>query len=142
MNKIEEWVNATPQNKKEYLQEGLILDVTEQIWERMQELGLKKQDLAERLDCGKSHVTQLLNGGRNMTLRTLSDIAEAINCEVKISVCENTAAVNPLHWFKKYKSIGAANQSTHGVIASMDSNIIPLIFNHQKYNPESAATYG
>lgn len=142
MNKIEEWVNATPKNKKEYLQEGLILDVTEQIWERMHELGLKKQDLAERLDCGKSHVTQLLNGSRNMTLRTLSDIAEAINCEIKVSICDNTAAVNPLHWFKKYAHTAAANQATHGGVAFMDSNIIPLVYNRKKNNIEAVALYG
>lgn len=85
---LKEWVDASPENKKLYAQEGLILDVTEQIWERMSELDWKKQDLATALGCGKSHATQLLNGGRNMTLRTLSDIAQALGTEVQIRLVE------------------------------------------------------
>lgn len=85
---LNEWVDASPENKKLYDQEGLILEVTEQIWERMAELGWKKQDLANALGCGKSHITQLLNGGRNMTLRTLSDVAQALRTDVQVRLVE------------------------------------------------------
>lgn len=94
---LKEWVDASPENKKLYAQEGLILDVTEQIWERLSELGWKKQDLATALGCGKSHATQLLNGGRNMTLRTLSDIAQALGSEVRVSLVEEGLAATPWH---------------------------------------------
>jgi transcriptional regulator with XRE-family HTH domain len=50
----------------------------------MDRRGLNKQQFAERLGTGKSHVSQLLNGARNMTLRTLSDIAEALGQHIEI----------------------------------------------------------
>lgn len=63
-------------------QEDLILDVTEQIWNRMHELDVSKSELARKLDTSKANVTQLLNGGRNMTLRTLAHIAYVLDTEV------------------------------------------------------------
>jgi|GEM_PF-2931788 transcriptional regulator with XRE-family HTH domain len=124
MDNIKDWVNASEKNKKEYNQEALILDVTEQIWERLEELGLKKQDLGDRLGCGKSHVTQLLNGGRNMTLRTLSDIALALESEVKIYLAETVAAKNSSVWFtKNYVNFPVANQATHTETAKFETNV-------------------
>jgi len=114
MDKIQEWANSSEKNRKEFNQEGLILDVTEQIWERLDELGLKKQDLAHRLGCGKSHVTQLLNGGRNLTLRSLSDIALALESEIKIYFAESISTKNSSIWFpKNYANRHAANHATH-----------------------------
>jgi transcriptional regulator with XRE-family HTH domain len=55
-------------------QEELILDITELILEKMEQKGLNKSQLAEMLGTNKSHITQLLRGSRNMTLRTVSDI--------------------------------------------------------------------
>jgi transcriptional regulator with XRE-family HTH domain len=69
-----------------YAQEGLILEVAEQVWAALERRGVSKQELAQRLGTGKSHVTQVLNGGRNMTLRTLSDIAEALNQRVHVQL--------------------------------------------------------
>ncbi|MGQ0699733.1 MAG: LexA family protein [Panacagrimonas sp.] len=57
---------------------GLVLHVTEEIWRVMKREKLTKAELAKRIGCGASHVTQLLNGGRNMTLRTLADICAAL----------------------------------------------------------------
>lgn len=67
-------------------QEGLILSVTEEIWRQMNLRKVSPIFLAAILGCGKSHVSQLLNGGHNMTLRTLSDIAEALHCNVQIKI--------------------------------------------------------
>jgi DNA-binding Xre family transcriptional regulator len=70
-------------------QEGFILEVTEEIWRVMLRKKITKKELAERIGCGKSHMTQLLNGGRNMTLRTLADIAAALNCTPKFKLKSN-----------------------------------------------------
>lgn len=69
-----------------YLQEKLILEVTESIWEIMNRKKVNKTELAKRIKTSKPNVTQLLNGGRNMTLRTLSDIAVALDATVRITV--------------------------------------------------------
>jgi antitoxin component HigA of HigAB toxin-antitoxin module len=65
-------------------QEKLILRVTELILKKMEEQGLNKSQLAKMLGTNKSHVTQMLRGSRNMTLRTVSDIFFSLDCEVTI----------------------------------------------------------
>lgn len=73
-------------SQRDLAREGLILDVTESIYKHLNRKKMSKVDLANALGCGKSHVTQLLNGGRNITLRTLSDLAEALNCDVQVRI--------------------------------------------------------
>ena len=60
-------------------QEELILDVTIGISEAMDDRGVTKAELARRLDRTPSFVSQLLAGSRNLTLRTISDVAAAIS---------------------------------------------------------------
>ena len=47
---------------------------------------MTKADLAKALGQSKAHVTQLLNGGRNMTLRTLSDIAYTMGLRAQVQL--------------------------------------------------------
>ena len=56
----------------------LIMDVTEAICEIMETEGVSRQELARRIGRTKGFVSQLLNGSRNMTLRTLAEIALAL----------------------------------------------------------------
>jgi transcriptional regulator with XRE-family HTH domain len=86
MSELHRWVNETPQRKRTYAQESLIVDVSEEIWEALEQSGLTKSELADRLGSSKSHITQLLNGARNMTLRSLSDIAHALGREVRVKL--------------------------------------------------------
>ena len=84
--------SQSPEYQRLYRQEGLILDVTEQIWEVMNRQEITRQDLAYRMNCSKSNVTQTLNGSRNMTLRTLSDMAAALECDLTIRLRERGKA--------------------------------------------------
>lgn len=59
-------------------QEELILDVTETMVEVLEEVGVTRKVLAERLGCTLGYVSQLL-GGKNLTLRTISDVAFVLN---------------------------------------------------------------
>lgn len=65
-------------------QERLILDVTEQIVSNMQECGVTRSELARRLGVTKPYITNILNGNRNMTLRTLVRFADALDLSVKV----------------------------------------------------------
>lgn len=67
-------------------QEELILDVAELILEKMEQKGMNKSKLAKRLNTNKSHITQLLRGSRNMTLRTISDICFELGHKAVIDV--------------------------------------------------------
>lgn len=63
-----------PESMKLFQQERLILEVTEQICELMDEKEITRSKLAEMLGTSKGYVSQLLDGSANMTLRTLSDV--------------------------------------------------------------------
>lgn len=66
------------------LQEALILDVTEALARELQEQNMSKKELAEKLGKTKGYVSQILGGGRNLTLRTIADVADALSCRAHI----------------------------------------------------------
>ena len=68
-------------------QEELILQVTEVMTEALENAGVTRAELARRLGRSPGFVSQVLGGGRNLTLRTLSDIAAALSLrpELKLS---------------------------------------------------------
>lgn len=60
-------------------QEKLILDVTDTLTQSLQEAGVTKAELAKRLGRSPGFVSQVFGGGRNLTLRTIADIAAALS---------------------------------------------------------------
>ena len=60
-------------------QERLILDVTEQLAGALENGGVTQAELARRMGRTPGFVSQLLGGGRNLTLRTVADIAAALS---------------------------------------------------------------
>ena len=74
-----------PELEKFYQQEKLILGITELIAELMEKEKINKTKLAELLGVGKSHITQLLDGTTNMTLRTISDVFTALDSELIVN---------------------------------------------------------
>lgn len=75
--------SASEKNRRLLLQEELILEVTEAIAEEMESQNLLQKDIAKRLKKTKGYISQLLGGGRNLTLRTIADVADALDCRVK-----------------------------------------------------------
>lgn len=69
----------------DYEAERLILDATELILRLLERQGITKSQLADRIGKSKGHVSQLLNGERNMTLRTLAEIAHALNQRINVN---------------------------------------------------------
>lgn len=60
-------------------QEELILDVTERLTEALRDTGMTRAELARRLGRTPGFVSQVFAGGRNLTLRTISDVAAALS---------------------------------------------------------------
>lgn len=83
---LEHWANQSEANAKLIAQERLITEVTETIWRVMEEAGVSKTDLANRMGATKGYVSQVLSGSRNMTLRTLADICFALDFIPKFRV--------------------------------------------------------
>ena len=83
----EAWIKRqteSPEARRRYEEERLILWTTEAIWKAMDDQGLTRAELAERLGTSRANVTQLLSGTRNMTLRSLAALAHA--CRLRADV--------------------------------------------------------
>jgi transcriptional regulator with XRE-family HTH domain len=65
-------------------QEDLIIEVTETLCELLEKEGISRKELADRLGKTKGFISQLLNGGRNLTLRTLADILHVLGYKVAL----------------------------------------------------------
>lgn len=72
----------TPEARRRYEQERLILWLTEELASSIEESGMSRRMIAERLGTSKAHITQVLRGGRNLTLRSVADIAWAAGCRI------------------------------------------------------------
>jgi transcriptional regulator with XRE-family HTH domain len=62
-----------PEFRKLLAQEELILEVTETICDLLEKEKISRKELADRLGKSKGFISQLLNGSRNLTLRTVAD---------------------------------------------------------------------
>ena len=74
-----------PEFRRLLAQEELILEVTEVLCGLLEEEKISKKELAERLGKTKGFVSQLLNGGRNLTLRTVADILHVLGYKVSLA---------------------------------------------------------
>jgi transcriptional regulator with XRE-family HTH domain len=73
-----------PEFRKLLAQEELILEVTETICDILENEKVSRKGLADRLGKTKGFISQLLNGGRNLTLRTLADILHVLGYKVSL----------------------------------------------------------
>jgi transcriptional regulator with XRE-family HTH domain len=67
-------------------QEEFILEVTEALSRALADSGMNQSKLAEKLGCTRGFVSQVFAGGRNLTLRTVSDIAVALGAKPKFAL--------------------------------------------------------
>ena len=73
-----------PQARKVFEQERTVLEIANKIHEVMVVQDVSRADLANRLGTSRAHITQVLSGSRNMTLRTVSDVGWALGLRVSI----------------------------------------------------------
>lgn len=76
---LTERLTKTREGMRLYQQERAILDVTELVCQVMEEQDVSRSELAQRIGKTKGYITQLLDGRRNMTVRTISDVFTALD---------------------------------------------------------------
>lgn len=81
---IELFEASSAENRRLLRQEDLILEMTELLSAAMEDERITKSELAKRLGKTKGFVTQVLSGNRNLTLRTIADIADALGFRVRV----------------------------------------------------------
>lgn len=88
--------------------ERLIFNTTEDLLLAMQDSGMSRADIAKKMGRSKSFITQALDGTRNLTLKTLSDITFALGAEVRLTITRNgrdvSHAIVPEKQFYETKS--------------------------------------
>jgi transcriptional regulator with XRE-family HTH domain len=89
---LAEWVKSQADGGREFAQERLIVAITEQVCELMAHENVSKSELAAGLHKSKAYVSQLLRGTRNMTLRTLADLAYVLGRNVSVHFSDRTEA--------------------------------------------------
>lgn len=72
--------------EREMACERLIFNTTEDLLLAMQDANISQSELAKKMGKSKAHVCQLLDGSRNMTLKTLSDMAYALGAIAKVVI--------------------------------------------------------
>lgn len=93
--------------------ERLLFNTTEDIILAMQDSGINQSELASKLGKSKPYISQLLDGTRNMTLKTLSDISFALGAEARVKIIRNGVDVShPLVPEKKAYSSSLSNISS------------------------------
>lgn len=91
METSEAWITRkimTPEIRRFYEEERLILWTTEEIAGAMADLDLSRADVAKKIGTSRANVTQLLSGSRNMTLRSLAKLAFACGMRAEIQLGE------------------------------------------------------
>lgn len=89
------------------------VDITESVWNRMQELGINQTQLAERLGKSSSTVSRMLSAQGNLTLQSVSELEEALGITlidttpyVPAEVTQSKPVIKPKPsaWNSKYSS--------------------------------------
>jgi len=77
-SRLTDQITNTDEGMRVWQQERVIFEITERLCELMEEHRVSRSELAKRLRCSRGRVTQMLDGTRNMTIRTVSDLFWAL----------------------------------------------------------------
>lgn len=80
--------------RDEYWIEDAILQFTMQLHNLMQEQGLSKTELANRIQASQPYITRILKGQDNLTIATMVKLAKAVGATVQISLSRAEAQEN------------------------------------------------
>lgn len=117
MKTLMERLKESVEEQRLFEQERAILEVTELVSRLMEEQNVSKAELARRLSTSKANVTQMLDGRRNMTVRTLADVlfslGRALRASTQALACEEDDsqeivwtfhAAEPKHWESAFEN--------------------------------------
>jgi transcriptional regulator with XRE-family HTH domain len=80
---------------EDYWVEQAILEVTEEVARRMEELEVSRAELARRLGTSPAYVTKILRGDANFTLATIVKLTRALKSELRFHLARPGSLT---HW--------------------------------------------
>jgi transcriptional regulator with XRE-family HTH domain len=108
---LEERIDALATSPDLMLEE-LVLDVTGEICDTMDQQGVTKSELARRIGVKPPHVTRILQGEDNFTLKTLTRIAHALNRAVRLTLAPADSTTHFVHSVEGSKESIRVSSST------------------------------
>ena len=112
----------------EFLVEQKILELTEKIVQRMEELGISRSALADRLNVSKPYITKLLRGDVNFTLKSLAELSQALEADFDIDIFPEGASRQILRRYDN--ATGEVIAQAHTVLKQ------PIVQNDQTYSSD------
>lgn len=58
------------------------MDISGAVYTRMEELGMSKRELAERMGVSPAQITKIIKGNQNMTLKTIAKLECALGMDI------------------------------------------------------------
>jgi transcriptional regulator with XRE-family HTH domain len=80
----------------EYESARLQRELTTAVSWYMEERGISKRELAQRLRVTPGRVSQIMSGGENLTLRTLATVCTALDAHLRVELVRDKPA-DPAH---------------------------------------------
>lgn len=109
-------------NERKFASSELIMAITEKLLCIMEKEEITKKELGERLGKSKTYVGQVLNGERNMTLSTLSDLCFELDIKPEIYLSNNKKKSTSKVSYKRTENIS----SVYSAIEKTDINNLQL----------------
>ena len=119
-----------PSLRREYEREALYEGAISNIHGILNARGMTQAELAKRLGLSPGRVSQLLSGGRNLTLKTLADLAWALGlrAEMSLKAIEDLASTPALTddpiipaWLDNDPSAELADQGSEALMAAVQA---------------------
>jgi transcriptional regulator with XRE-family HTH domain len=119
-----------PEDQREYARERCRIVLTEAIGEAIEESGLSRSQIAEKLGVTKGYVSQVLSGSRNMTLRTLGDLMWACDRELQDVATRQFGVVmttpeSVFEWGQSLWNDSVAGESESAIVSSQPVSVMP-----------------
>jgi transcriptional regulator with XRE-family HTH domain len=118
---------AEAERHDDYWTQGSVIDFTEEISRVMKQQGVSRAVLAKRLGTSSAYVTKILRGRANFTLASMTKMARALNCELRLHLAPAGVHGRFVDWLARkplnppaappglfLKSLGGASYQLHG----------------------------
>ncbi len=113
------------QGDPQFIAEGLLLDINEQLVKLLQEQGVSKSVLAQRLGVSNAYISKLLNGNENLTIKQLVKIATVLGCKIDVALVSKTFTVNRLYSYKPGK-VDVTGFNEQFILEQPDESNLPV----------------
>ncbi len=123
------------EDNEEYILEGNILDITEQITTRINELSWSKKILAKKMNTSQAWITKMLNGNNNFTLRTLIKLSIVLNFRLNVDFVPKTINLYQNEPIQDYMTLVTVDKK---VIPLSESSVSHTVSTDDKFSKQAA----